>query len=87
MDLNPEQENINHVKGMMHSVSSCCLCMGNHGFLPDWLKEIEDQPLCFGYTKRAVLKHPLYLAKSSVLIPYEKRFRPLNHPSMGRANP
>ncbi|MGB1448802.1 MAG: DUF1643 domain-containing protein [Flavobacteriaceae bacterium] len=73
MDLNPEQENINHVKGMMHLCQAVVYAWGNHGSLPHWLKEIEDQPLCFGYTKKGCPKHPLYLAKSSALIPYEKK--------------
>lgn len=73
LDLSPELENINHLKGMMHLCQNVVYAWGNQGFLPDWLKELEDRPLCFGYTKKGHPKHPLYLPKSTLLIPFETK--------------
>ena len=70
LDLKSEQENIKHVKGMMHLCEEVVYAWGNNGMLPQWLKDLEDQPLCFGYTKSGQPKHPLYLSKKTKLVPF-----------------
>lgn len=71
-DKMAEQENINHIKGMMHMCQDVVYAWGNQGDYPKWLNALEDRPLCFGFTKKGNPKHPLYLPNSSSLI----NFRP-----------
>ena len=70
MNLNPEEQNIEHIKNMLFLCKDVGYAWGNHGHLPQWLSTLVEQPLCFGQNKNGSPKHPLYLAKSTRLIPF-----------------
>ena len=70
MNLNPEEKNIEHIKNMFLLCKDVVFAWGNHGELPQWLSALVENPLCFGQNKNGSPKHPLYLAKSTRLIPF-----------------
>lgn len=71
LDLNEDQKNRQHIKAMRALCKDVVYAWGNHGQLPPWLEAVVEHPLCFGQNKNRSPKHPLYLSKSTVLIPYD----------------
>ena len=41
MDLNPEEENIKHIKEMLSLCQDVAYAWGNNGSYPDWLKALK----------------------------------------------
>ncbi|MCH1418575.1 MAG: DUF1643 domain-containing protein [Flavobacteriaceae bacterium] len=70
LNLNLEKKNKQHIKNMIALCEDVVFAWGNHGELPQWLAELVQKPLCFGQNKNGSPKHPLYLAKSTRLIPF-----------------
>ena len=69
-NLNSERKNKEHIKNMLGLCQEVVFAWGNHGQLPLWLEELVEHPLCFGQNKNGSPKHPLYLAKSTRLVPF-----------------
>ena len=70
LDLKVDKDNIHHIKKMLPQCKDVVFAWGNNGQLPQWLAELVEQPLCFGQNKNGSPKHPLYLAKSTQLVPF-----------------
>ena len=72
-DVNTEKKNKQHIKEMLSLCQDVVFAWGNHGQLPLWLDRLVKNPLCFGQNKNGSPKHPLYLAKSTQLVPFSSR--------------
>ena len=69
-NLYTERKNKHHIQNMLLLCQDVVFAWGNHGQLPQWLSALVENPLCFGQNKNGSPKHPLYLAKSTRLVPF-----------------
>ena len=66
-----ETLNISHLKEMARKSEKVVLGWGNAGKLPEWLKQMINQPYCFGTNQNGSPKHPLYISYKTTLNPFE----------------
>lgn len=66
-----ETANVMHLKKMIDVCEMIVFGWENAGDIPKWLKEIVENPLCFGHNQNGAPKHPLYLSYKTTLIPFE----------------
>lgn len=62
-----EKENIQQIKQMLSLCDKVIFAWGRTETAPSWLRELVQNPWCFGVTQNGQPKHPLYLSNSTPL--------------------
>lgn len=65
-----EKENLRHLKKMKQACEKVVFAWGRTESTPNWLVPLVDEPWCFGKTQNGSPKHPLYLPKTTRLVPF-----------------